>query len=56
MPEFYTWANPLIVQDDEIGEKQLSFFGSRGRQNSPTMHVPLYIFHVLKFSTQPSIF
>ena len=41
MPEFYTWAIFLINQQDEIGEKQLSVFGSRGGQNSPLMHVPL---------------
>ena len=40
MPEFYTWAILLINQQDEIGEKQLSVFGSRGGQNSPLMHVP----------------
>ena len=43
MPEFYTWAILLINQQDEIGEKQLSFFGSRGGQNSTLMHVPLLI-------------
>ena len=43
MPEFYTWAILLINQQDEIGEKQLSVFGSRGGQNSPLMHVPLYL-------------
>ena len=41
MPEFYTWAILLINQQDEIGEKQLSVFGSRGGQNSPLMHIPL---------------
>ena len=41
MPEFYTWTILLINQQDEIGEKQLSVFGSRGGQNSPLMHVPL---------------
>ena len=41
MPEFYTWAILLINQQDEIGEKQLSFFGSRGGQNSPLMPIPL---------------
>ena len=29
MPEFYTWAILLINQQDEIGEMQLSVFGSR---------------------------
>ena len=43
MPEFYTWAICLINQQNEIGEKQLSGFGSRGGQNSPLMHVPLYL-------------
>ena len=42
MPEFYTWAILLINQLDEIGEKQLSVFGSRGGQICPLMHVPLY--------------
>ena len=41
MPEFYTWTILLITQQDEIDEKQLSFFGSRGGQISPLMHVPL---------------
>ena len=41
MPEFYTWAILQINQQDEIGEKQLSIYGSRGGQNSPLMHVPL---------------
>ena len=40
MPEFYTWAVLLINQLGEIGEKQLSFFGSRGGQICPLMHVP----------------
>ena len=43
MPEFYSWAILLINHQDEIGEKQLSVFGSRGGQNSPLMHVPLSI-------------
>ena len=30
MPEFYTWVILLINQSEEIGEKQLSDFGSRG--------------------------
>ena len=41
MPEFYTWAILLRNQQDEIGERQLSVFGSRGGQNSHLMHVPL---------------
>ena len=48
MPEFYTWAILLINQQNKIGEKQLSVFGSRGGQNSPLMHVPLprgFYFH-----------
>ena len=45
MPEFYTWVILLINQQDEIGEKQLSVFGSLGGQNSPLMHVPLYPAH-----------
>ena len=36
-----TWAILLINQQNEIGEKQLSVFGSRGGQNSPLMHIPL---------------
>ena len=43
MPDFYTLAILLINQQDEIGEKQLSVFGSRGGRNSPLMHVPLYV-------------
>ena len=47
MPEFYTWDIFLINQQDEIGEKQLSVYGSIGGQNSPLMHahVPLYPAH-----------
>ena len=41
MPEFYTWIILLINQSDEIGEKQLSVFGSRGGQICPLMHAPL---------------
>ena len=41
MPDFYTWAILLINKEDEISEKQLSVFGSRGGQNSPLMHVLL---------------
>ena len=43
MLEFYTWAILLTNQLDEIGEKQLSVFGSGGGQNSPLMHVPLLV-------------
>ena len=41
MPKFYTWVILPINQSEEIGEKQLSVFGSRGDQNSPLMHVAL---------------
>ena len=44
MPEYYTWAILIINQQDEIGEKQLSVFGSKGGQNNPLMHVPLFQF------------
>ena len=39
--EFYTTVILLINQLKEIGEKQLSVFGSRGGQISPLMHIPL---------------
>ena len=39
MPEFYTWASLLINRIDEIGEKQLSVFGSRGGQICHLMHI-----------------
>ena len=42
MPEYYTWVNYSINQSEEIGEKQLSDFGSRGGQISPLRHIPLY--------------
>ena len=35
MPEFYTWIILLIKQSEEIDEKQLSVFGSRGGQIGP---------------------
>ena len=41
MPDFYTCFILLINQSEEIGEKQLSVFGSRGGQISPLMHVAL---------------
>ena len=41
MPEFYTWVIILKKQSEEIGEKQLSVFDSRGGQISPLMHVAL---------------
>ena len=34
MAEFYTWTILLINQFGEIGEKQLSVFGSKGGQIS----------------------
>ena len=42
MPTFYTSDILLINQSEEIGEKQFSVFDSRGGQNSPLMHIPLY--------------
>ena len=39
--KFHTWTILLINQLDEIGEKQLSIFGSRGGQICPLMHVAL---------------
>ena len=42
MPKFYTSVILLINQSKEICEKQFSVFGSKGGQNSPLMHVPLY--------------
>ena len=39
MPEFYTWVIPLIDRSEEIGEKQLSDFVSRGGKISPLMHI-----------------
>ena len=41
MQNFYTSVILLINQSNEIGEKQVSVFGSRGGQISPLMHVPL---------------
>ena len=38
----YTWTILLINQLGEIGETQLSVFGSRGGQICPLMHVPLW--------------
>ena len=37
MPDFYTRAIVLNNQLEEIGDKQLSDFGSRGGQISPFM-------------------
>ena len=42
MPEIYTWVILLINQSKEIGEKQLSAFGSRGGQISPFMYIALW--------------
>ena len=42
MPKFYTSVILLINQSKEISEKHFSVFGSRGGQNNPIMHVPLY--------------
>ena len=42
MPEFYTWTVLLVNQLGEIGEKQLSVYGSSGGQICPLMHVPLW--------------
>ena len=50
MPEFYTWTILLINQLDEIGEKQLSVFGSRGDQIWPLMHIPLWCLYLLALS------
>ena len=42
IPDLYTLAILVLInQLDEIGEKQLLVFGSRGGQNSPLMHVPI---------------
>ena len=41
VPEFYAGTILIVNQLDEIGEKQLSVFGSRGGKISPLMHVPL---------------
>ena len=48
MPKFYTSVILLIKQSKEIYEKQFSFFGSKGGQISPLMHVPLLITLFLK--------
>ena len=49
MPEFYSTAILLINQFGEIGEKQLSVFGSRGGQICPLMHVALCLYINLKY-------
>ena len=38
MPEFYTWT--ILLQLDEIGDKQLPVLGSRGGQIRPLILVP----------------
>ena len=43
MPDVYIWVIHLINQSEEIGEKQLSVFGSRGDQISPLIHVYAYV-------------
>ena len=43
MPDFYTRAIPLVNQSEEIGEKQLSVFVSRGGQISPLMHISFVV-------------
>ena len=44
MPDFYTLANIILLinQSEEIGEKQLSVFCSRGGQKSSLMHVAIW--------------
>ena len=55
MPEFYTWTILLINQLGEIGEKQLSVFGSRGGKIFPLMHVPFWcVFFKVNNKHQPS--
>ena len=49
MPEFYTWAIYLINQFDEIGEKQLKVFGSRGDQICSSIHLALWFSYVLLY-------
>ena len=56
MRKFYTSVILLINQSKEIGEKQFSVFGSRGGQNSPLMHVPLYIYLSIKATNKIYIF
>ena len=43
MPDFNTWVILLNNQSEEIGEKQLSDFSSRGGQISALMHIALYM-------------
>ena len=43
MPEINTWVILLIDHSEEIGEKQLSVFGSREGQISPLMHIALCV-------------
>ena len=35
----------LVNQSEEIGEKQLSDFGSKGGLISPLMYIPLYVYN-----------
>ena len=48
MPDFYTCVILLINQSEEMDEKQLSDFGSRGGKISPLMHVALWLLKVSK--------
>ena len=41
MQDIYTWVILLNNQSEEIDEKQLSVFGSRGGQISSLMHIAL---------------
>ena len=43
IPDVYTLVIALIHKSQEIGEKKLSLFGSRGDQISPLMPVELLI-------------
>ena len=42
-------------QSEETGEKKLSYFGSRGGQISPLMHVPLSEFTVASYCCRVDI-
>ena len=44
MPDFYTLVILLINKSEEIGEKQLSVFDSRGGQVSPLMQIALLLY------------
>ena len=43
MPEIYIWVVLLINQSEEIGEKQLSVFGSRGGKISPLIEMFVFL-------------